>query len=421
MPENEKPDEDDRRRLNIAHASREMLACDFRCEGKRVRGPLPIRLLAAVVNALKDGRVKEAALLDFLRAGDQESNLVPGAEIVTLERFALDRYLPKKAKPHLKERSYGTEVTQVRRLIRTLGTSLALHEVRSLHSVAHKDALLAQQIVNNTIRKDLFNLSRIVEYGVECGLIKKNLLPKVKGLPLTNRSAVWLRRPDIVKLLWAADRRTRSLILFLILTGARIKEALEFRATDIIWDRDFLWMPTEKRRGKSVSMRTKMRKLKISALGSRFRRLLRIMRAHPQTGSFFFRRDDGTPMHPNWAEDLIGEAVKKAGLGHLVPKEVVESGGFDHVIPHDLRRTFTMHRVIIGVSFNQLRSELGQIHAQSIQSYLDESENHDPSESIFFERPTRQSRIKTSASGALNAATGIASTNGIEPARPLLH
>ncbi len=394
--------------LNVVRSSRGMVDFDFRCDGERVRGLLATRALAAVIEALKDGRVTEGALLAFLKDGALETNLAPGAAIVDLATFAYKEYLPKRKKPHLKERSYKTEITQVDRLVKILG-KMAIHEIRPLHAEKHKSALLALKRVNNTIRKDLFCLSRIVEYAVECGLLKKNPLMKVKNLPLTNRAAVWLKKADLARLLWFADRRTRMLILFLALTGARINEALEFKVTDIDWKRRIIRMPTEKRRGKSVSMRTKMRTLKIDSLGSRFIRLLMIMKAHSITGYFFYCHADGKPMNYNWAEDLIGAAVKKADLGHLIPKEVIESGGFDHVVPHDLRRTFTMHRVIVGISFHQLRSELGQIHAQSIQSYLDEAENHDPSESIFFERPRKSARSAQPTSAAVPAPSGLVS------------
>lgn len=421
MSEHEKSSPKQCSHLNIIRVTREMLECDFRCDASRVRGTLAIRVLAAVIEALKDGRVKEGSLLAFLKDGAQETNLAPGATVIDLETFAFKEYLPKVQKPKLKERSYATEVTQVQRLVRILG-KIPVHEIRQLHALKHKSGLLALGLVNNTIRKDLFCLSRIVEYAMECGLVKLNPLLKVKGLPLTNRSAVWLRLGDIVKLLWAADRKTRSLILFLILTGARIREALEFKVTDIDWKRRVIRMPTEKRRGKSVNMRTKMRTLKIDSLGSRFIRLLKIMRPHPATGYFFCVHADGRALHHNWAEDLIRVAVKKAGLGHLIPKEVVESGGFDHVIPHDCRRTFTMHRVIAGISFNQLRAELGQIHAQSIQSYLDESENHDPSESIFFQRQRKSPPFELPTSAAApTPSTSVPILLVAPPSRPLPH
>lgn len=407
--------------LNVARTKRDLLDCNFRSEIGRVRGQISVRLLAAVVNAVKEGRVTEGALLAFLREGDLETNLASGADVVEFEKFAFEKYLQEKAKPKLKERSFYSETTQVQRLVRTLN-NIPLHEIRPPHGVLHKKTLLELGRVNNTIRKDLFCLSRIIDYGIECGLLRGNPMPEVTGLPSTNRSAVWLRSRDIVSLLWAADRRTRSLILFMILTGARINEALEFKVTDIDWQRRIIHMPTEKRRGKSVGMRTKMRTLKIDSLGSRFIRLLKIMKPHPTTGYFFFLDSNGQHMHYNYAEDLIGGAVKKAKLQHLIPAEVMASGGIDHVIPHDFRRTFTRHRVIVGVSFNQLRAELGQTHSASIQSYLDESENHDPAESIFFERPRKPHHHEADvSSAALPQTTTTPIVLTPPPPLPILH
>ena len=101
-------------------------------------------------------------------------------------------------------------------------------------------------------------------------------------------------------------------------------------------------------------------------------------------------------MSSDWADDLIGMAVRRAGLGHLISQEIVESGGHDHVVPHDLRRTFTNHAAIAGWSTQKIRAYLGQRHTDSIDSYLDDAMNYDPAESIFIDH--RKARLSAAAS-----------------------
>lgn len=402
--------------MKIKRRGQDEIDLDYNWDGHRVRGTLPLSLLTAIFNALKDGRLTLAGLEGLVSSGGVESNLAPGAAIVDLETLLFSEFLPKRAKPKLKQRAFEADEDQAKRLVRVLG-KVPIHEIRPAHATHHRETQLEGGFANNTVRKDLHMLGRVMDYAVERGLVRRNPLLPVKDLPKTDRSMVWLRKSDIVKLLWACCRAAQKLVLFMVLTGARICEALDFKASDIDWKRRIIRLPTEKRRGKTAVMRAHMRTLKIDDLGPRFIGLLKIMKPHPRTGYFFCLREDGKPMDSGYAADLIGLGVDKADLRHLIPKEIAECGGHDHVIPQDLRGTFTNHGAIVGWRTQKIRAYLGQRHSDSIDSYLDEAEIIDPEESVFFDHRNawREAAAKRKAAASVVEAQAPAPSPAVWP------
>ncbi|MFI5363716.1 MAG: hypothetical protein ACHQ49_17280, partial [Elusimicrobiota bacterium] len=78
--------------------------------------------------------------------------------------------------------------------------------------------------------------------------------------------------------------------------------------------------------------------------------------------------------------------------------------GHPHMTLHDLRGGHANHGSIAGWTFEKLRTSMGQIDAQSIQSYIDESEGHEPHESIFVHPPIRVRRAQKRAAIAQASA-----------------
>lgn len=263
-------------------------------------------------------------------------------------------------------------------------------------------------------------MSEAVTLAVTCGLIKANPLPPVRGLPCTDRSPIWLRLRDIAKLLRCLPRKVKALALFLILTGARINEALAMTVADIDWARRELRVPNSKRRRRSSFKGKRMRTLKIDDLGPRLEWLFKTMiKPDPVSGHLFPGRFPGQPMSAACAEDLFQKGVMKAGLEHLIPPEVVEANGHDHVVPHDCRRSVANHGAVAGWSFQKLRAYMGQSHAQSIQAYLDEADGHEPSESIFCHHPLRVRRALARKAPAPSAEAAIPDPQ--QPTKTLPH
>lgn len=388
------------RHLNIVHATRDVLECDFRTKKQRIRGTLPARVLAAIVNALKDGTVTDQALLTFLEGGDVDSNLVRGQEPITLRDLLYEHYLPKAKKPVVAATTYGTALDEAKRLVKTLGNVL-VHELRPSHQMKHKEAQQALGKANVSTKHDLQLLGQAVDYAVRSGRIKNNLLLPVTGLPTTDRTSIWLRLPDIVKLLRNLPSQIKALAYFLILTGARISEALQVTVADIDWTARTIRIPNAKRRRKTPSRAPKYRTVLIDDLGPRFEWLIKkIIKPDPISGHLFPGRFPGRPLDKTTAEDLIHEGVMRADLEHLIPPEVVETGGRPHFIPHDCRGTMVNHGLLAGWPDQKLRAYLGQRHGESIRSYRDEADSHDPAGSIYVHPPLRLRRARAGATPA---------------------
>jgi integrase len=312
--------------------------------------------------------VSKAALTAFLTNGlDKDSNRAPGAQSIALEPFLRDHYLPKCAAPRLNRnpQSLNSEKDLADALARTLGQA-SIHEIRSSHAEKHKTLRLAQGRANTTIKKELLLLGRAMNYAMSAGLITKNLLTPVKGLPGTDRSWIWLRLKQIESLLDNCPDRTRGLIEFLILTGARRGEAELLQKGDIRRDLSGIAVPTEKRKRPA---RECMRILKVANLGPRFGALLSKLTPDPLSGLYF-------PLSRGIVDDDFAKARKQAGLDQLFPEV-----GF-HI--HDLRGTYAVHRSMAGVAARQLQYEVGHKSWESLQSYLGRAEEFEPEDSIFF-------------------------------------
>lgn len=300
---------------------------------------------------------------------NHDSNLGAGAQPINLEPFLTAHYLPRCARPRLQNQgSLNAETDLAKALARTLGAT-PVHEIRSSHAEKHKAQRLAEGCANNTVKKELRCLGRAMSFAVLLELIKKNVLPPVKGLPSADRSWIWLRLPQIERLLTACPQRIRLLTEFLILTGARIGEALLLQVGDVDYHRGVVLIPTEKQKRPARDCR---RKLAISDLGPRFSALLRKMSPDPKTGNFF-------PIPYQAVSDHFVVARERAGL-----REEFKNVDF-HV--HDLRGTFAVHRGVVVKTMRQLEAELGHNDWKSLQSYLDRADQLAPEESIFYAPP----------------------------------
>ena len=312
--------------------------------------------------------IPKSELTAFLTNGiDKDSNIGAGARPIALEPFLRDHYLPKCAVPRLggNPLSLRSEIILAKALMRTLG-KIPIHEIRSAHAEKHKTQRLLQGRGNTTIKKELLLLGRALSNAVSAGLIAKNLMPSVRGLPSPDRSWIWLRREQIESLLDCCSERVHPIIEFLILSGARIGEALLLKNGDIRSDFSAISIPTEKRKRPP---REAMRTLKVAHLGPRFGALLSKLRPDPKTGLYF-------PFSNGFVSDDFAKALKLAGIDELFAET-----GF-HL--HDLRGGYCVHRSMVGVAPRQLQYEIGHKNSASIQSYLGRAEQFEPEDSIFF-------------------------------------
>ncbi len=316
------------------------------------------------------------ALTDFLIGGPPpESNLVPGKEPVTFERFVEEVYLPMSAKHRLKPSSYEREVG----LTKALGRMFAaknLHEIAKADWERYKDARLSGRLETHakegTVLKEFKCLRAVLAYGVDMGLLRRNVMADVKKLGLAdgNRADIWLTKEEIGKLMEKLSEPFRSLFEFRVLTGARPDETSRFGRQDIYWDRGEIRLFNSKR--KKNSRAPVYRFLNIKSLGRRFEVLLKRLSPHPESGVFFYNSETGIP----YSRVHVARVFKEALMESKVEKDAVA---------YDLRGTFAMHRAMVIKTFRQLQTELGHSTPASIQHYLDQAERFDPKESIFYE------------------------------------
>ena len=408
MPENEPKDCG---HLNIIRSARDMTDADFRIKPTgRVRGSASVRLLAAVYNSLKKGKVTEESLLKFLEGGKTDANLGPGAEPITLKTFLWDHFLPKEKMRHVSAPTYRTAKCEAKRLEKTIGT-VFIHQIRPLHAKLHKESRQALGRANISTRQDLNLLTQAMNYAVEVGRIEKCFLLPVKNLIKNDRSVIWPKLKDIPKMMRSMPRQVKPLVYFQLLLGGRINESLAATVHDIDWEKRVIRLRNSKRRRKNPRAMKKFRTIRIDDIGPRLEWLLKkIIKPDPISGHLFPGRFPGEPMTFGTADRLFLQGITKAGLEHLVPPEVVESGGHPHLTIHDLRGGFANMGGIAGWTFQKLRGYMGQIDAQSIQSYLDEADGCDPSESIFVHPPLRVRREQKRALLAKAAVTQLSGT-----------
>ena len=337
--------------------SRDLARFEFRYNGTQLR---------------RDCRMD--AFVAFLMGGEQEeSNLAFGGEPITLKDFVDRKYLPFSAKPRLKNPvSYQNEFDLDKAICKDLGTRY-LHEIRAKDAEACKELWLKLSLANSTIKKRLNGLRRILAYAESVGLIKANLIRPVKGLPVGDRSDIWLKRPDIDLLISKCDPSIKHLVEYLVLTGARVNEALDFRLGDIRNGK--LYVPTQKQ-GRAA--RERMRELDTASLGPRFADLMTRLKPHHQSGFYF---------HATLREPNKSTAMSDSYAGRRFT-EARHAAGLDHIHMHDLRGTFAMHMAMVVNNFRQLQAWLGHSNPASMQAYLDRARQFDPKESIFFSPPS---------------------------------
>lgn len=341
----------------VIRINREEFSADFRYRDKRHRGKFPVSALVTLIS----GNSEPADL-----------NLGADAQRIAFCDFVKNVYLPLSAKPRLgNPRSYVSEEFVILAVCKLLGDR-PLHTIRPRDSEECKEAWLKEECANSTVKKRLNCLRRVMDYAIRRELIKTNPIPPVRDLPVGNRRHIWLKLKDIERLLPACHPVIRDLVEYLILTGARLNEGLNFRDGDI---RDGkLYVPTQKRKR---PMRDAMREFDVASLGPRFAALIARLSPHPKSGFYFYANlNKTTHLSVPYAERRFQEARAAAGL---------ELG--EDVNLHDMRGTFAMHRAMVVHSFRRLQSELGHGDPQSIQSYLDRTASFDRKQSIFFGAP----------------------------------
>lgn len=312
-------------------------------------------------------------LTDFLEGGRREESNLPAEKLpVKFSNFINEKYLPRCAKPNLKENSYEREYDAAIALKHHFG-EFYLHKIDletwEIYKTGRLNGTLdfsRRRCANSTVDKEFDCLRRSLNYAVQLGLLKRNPLIGVKGLKGKSRREIWLRKHEIERLLGCCDNWLKDLVEFRTLTGARPTEALMFGKDNVDILRGEISLHTLKKRTNGPHKRY----FSIISLGSRFANLLARLKPHAVT-NLYFANADGTPYSVEKVDKAFRAARKLASL--------------DKVTPYDLRGTFAMHRAMVVKNFRQLQTEMGHSNPMSIQSYLDEASRYQKEESIFYD------------------------------------
>lgn len=245
--------------------------------------------------------VSMAELTEFLEGTRrQESNLPEGRLPVKFIDFVTEKYLPRCAKPNLKQNSYEREADSAKALTHFFNEQ-PIHKIDLESWETYKTGRLngtlefsRRRCVNSTVDKEFDCMRRILNYGVQLSLLKRNPLLGTKGLKIESRRHIWLSRREIERLLGCCDTWLRDILEFRVLTGARPTEALMFGSGNVDLVRGEIWLATLKKRDSKVHKRY----FSIAGLGARFERLLQRLKPHPKTGLYFYGQAGNAPVIP---------------------------------------------------------------------------------------------------------------------------
>ena len=346
--------------------------------------------------------VNRDELIIFLEGGKFASpneNLPSGKEPITFDEFTMKYYLSTHCRAAKKQGTFHVDQISVRALSRYFG-DMPLHSVEPRHWEEYKGLRLSGSVPTRcarileetfqradrrgpknspaspwTVNRELSCMNQIFTYAARLQFVKTNPMNGAKRLPAESRKDYWLKKAEIERYLQLIPPRLlkdnpsqmRHFAEFLILTGARIGEGLQFKKRDVDWERREIKIITFK---KKKAREKVYRYLSIDSLGPRFVSLLKNMKPHPATGCYFYgARGGGSPLPYQWARRQLVRGARKAG--------------FDWLRPHDMRHTFAMHRAIVVRDFRQLQMELGHEDPVSVQSYLDNTSRLKAEDSIF--------------------------------------
>jgi site-specific recombinase XerD len=294
--------------------------------------------------SLEDAR-KQVALLKAehalgLRAAKQEEE-----QGITLDRFWRERYLPF-ATEH--KRSVGRD-RQIYARIKPEFGHLAMHQIKrhAVHDFQRK--LSAEGLSPASVNQHLQLMRRFMNLGVEWEFLERNVLARIKMLHVDNRRETFLsddQVKDLVEVLKTDENRlVCMIILFLLSTGARLREGLCVQWDHIDFENELWKIPASN----SKSKRAKHLVLSASAIWA-----LKAVR----------KRDDSPYV---FASPVTGKPF--TGISRTWYKLRRNAGLPSHIRIHDLRHTFASRLVNAGESLYVVQQMLGHADSRTTQRY----------------------------------------------------
>ena len=308
-------------------------------------GKTKTRRLGKVQDISLDDARKQVALLKAehalgLRAGKEEAE-----QGITLDRFWREHYLPF-AEGY--KRSIGRDKQLYVRIKPEFG-HMAIKQITRLQVQQFQRKLSAEGLSPATVNQHLQLMRRLMNLGVEWEFLERNVLARIKLMHMDNRRETFLtdaQVADLVEVLKTDENRlVCMIILFLLSTGARLREGL-----CVQWDHvDFenaLW--------KIPASNSKSKKVKHLPLSASAIWALKAVQ----------RRDDSPYV---FASPVTGKPF--TGITRTWWKLRRDAGLPSNIRIHDLRHTFASRLVSAGESLYVVQQMLGHADPRTSQRY----------------------------------------------------
>lgn len=273
---------------------------------------------------------------------------------------AIDRYYDGVIVPKGNVGVAKRELYALNQLRQGLGASTPITKLSARVLADYKDRLLAEKKSPATVNRVLATIKAILNKAkAEWGTL--NVVPTIKLLPLDNARYRWLTDDEEKKLLPVCAPHLHDLIIFLMDTGARLREATLLTWVDVDLDR--------KPRAAVRFMDTKSGKPLGIPLSTRAEEMLRRLKDECPEGEnrvFLYR--------PMGRGGLGGDATRR---GKAVPfnnpfstwDTARKRVGLEDVNLHDLRHTFASRLVMRGVPLLTVSKLLGHHSIQMTMRY----------------------------------------------------
>jgi len=202
---------------------------------------------------------------------------------------------------------------------------------------------------SDTVRKYVMTLRRVLGTAVEWGYLRSNPAVRVKLPRAQPRSVDYLRPAEVKQFLDAVPVEYKTLFMMLILTGARLGEALALRVDDIDWDSSTIHIERTLFQGKTHSPKTG-NAVRIVAMSPSLHTALfeHCASVAPPGGSVYvFSTQSGSPIDAgNLRSRVFKPALKAAGIERSLRI-------------HDLRHTFASLLINQGENLKVIQQQMG--------------------------------------------------------------
>ena len=309
--------------------------CDFRWQGRRIRKRPP-------VNTRRAAQEYEQQLRQRLLTGEPLQ-----ASRLTFAEFTAD-WLATHCAAHNRPSELQRKRWALGYLLPVFGTR-RLQEIRLYDVEKLTASLLARGLRAATVNSVLAVLSAALSAAVRWELLRAR--PRIARVPSDTPPIDWLTVEEAGRLLDAATER-RTLLLFLLRTGARRGEAVGLRWEDVdLAARTIQIRRTHYRGHEGPPKSGKPRTIPIAA------DLLAALQGHRHLrGVYVFCRDDGRPLAARQVLQAVRAAAAAAGLRKIGC--------------HTLRHSFATHLCQAGADLRSVQALLGHGSLLVTEKYL---------------------------------------------------